>query len=323
MRIGIIGTGKHGSRYANHILHDVDGLELAAISRRSEEGRAQALLWECSWYKDWQQLVADEQVEAVIGVVPPALNFAIARSCAAFNKPLLLEKPLADTAASAAAIVELYTKRNLPLTTGQTLRYNQVIQTFKEKLPALGTLHSFSANQRLEPSTLSWHEQPDLAGAGVSFHTAVHVFDALRYITGREIVRVMAVTGSRCKAVLEDLMLVLVELEGSVMGTVDCSKVAKARSGQFEFICSDGQLVGDQVHNSCARIHGMNIQQIDCGDPVGTIIPLLLDWQRFLSGRGDNPISGTDGLRAVQVCEACLESARSGAWVDVQGVAGF
>ncbi len=35
MRIGIIGTGKHGSRYANHIVNDIDGLELTAISRRS------------------------------------------------------------------------------------------------------------------------------------------------------------------------------------------------------------------------------------------------------------------------------------------------
>ena len=317
MLIGIIGTGKHGSRYANHIVHDIDGLELAAISRRSKKGKVQAARWQCSWYADWQQLVADERVEALISAVPPSLNLSIARSCAAYNKPLLLEKPLADSAGAAAEIVNLYRERNLPLTTGQTLRYNQVIRTFKEKLPELGTLHSFSANQRLEPSTLSWHEQPELAGAGVSFHTAVHVFDALCYITGRDIVRVMAVTGSNYNAVLEDLLLVLVELDNGVKGTVDCSKVARARSGRFEFVCSGGQLVGDQVHNSCALTVGMDIHPVDCGKPVGTIIPLLKDWQRFLSGRGDNPISGADGLRAVQICEACLKSARRASWVDV------
>jgi predicted dehydrogenase len=318
MRIGIIGTGRHGSRYANHIVRDIDGLELAAISRRSEEGRAQASLWQCSWYNNWRQLVADSRVEAVIGVVPPALNLAIAHSCAEFNKPLLLEKPLADTAASAAAIVERYQKGNLPLTVGQTLRYNQVIQVFKEKLPSIGILHSFSANQRLEPSTLSWHEQPELAGAGVSFHTAVHVFDALRFITGLEIVRVMALTGSRYNEVLEDLLLVMVEMENGVVGTVDCSKVGRARSGRFEFVGSDGQLAGDQVHNNCARTVGMDIQPVDCGEPVGTIIPLLQDWQRFLAGKGGNPITGVDGLRAVQICEACLQSARSGSWVTVE-----
>ena len=317
MRIGIIGTGKHGSRYANHIVHDIDGLELAAISRRSEKGRTQAEQWQCSWHTDWQQLVADKRVEAVIGTVPPALNLAIARSCTAHNKPLLLEKPLGDSIASAAEIVDLCRQHILPLTVGQTLRYNQVIRTFKEQLPDLGTMHSFSASQRLEPSTLSWHERPELAGAGVSFHTAVHVFDALRYITGHDIVRVMAVTGNSYNTVLEDLLLVLVELDNGVKGTVDCSKVAGARSGRFEFVCSDGQLAGDQVHNSCVRHVGMDIETVDCGEPVGTIIPLLKDWQRFLAGRGENPISGADGLRAVQICEACLESGRKKSWVDI------
>ena len=103
------------------------------------------------------------------------------------------------------------------------------------------------------------------------------------------------------------------------MGSVDCSKVGKARSGRFEFVCDNGQLVGDQVHNQCGLIRGMEIEPVDCGSPVGTIIPLLQDWQQFLSGQGANPISGTDGLRAVQACEACLTSARQGRWVDVGG----
>lgn len=317
MRVGIIGTGKHGSRYANHIVNDVDGLELAAISRRSHEGKVQAATWQCRLYNDWQQLVADPQVEAVISAVPPAMNLAIARSCAAVGKPLLLEKPLADTAASAAAIAALYDKCKLPLTTAQTLRYNQVIRIFQQNLPAMGTLYSFSANQRLEPSTLGWHEQPELAGAGVSFHTAVHVFDALRFITGLEIKRVMAVTGRHCNGVLEDLLLVLVEMENGVVGTVDCSKVGRARSGRFEFVCSRGQLIGDQVHNSCERINGMKKTPVACGEPVGTLIPLLRDWQRFLAGQGKNPISGADGLRAVQICDACLQSARNSDWLTV------
>ena len=94
IRVGIIGTGIHGSRYANHIVNDVDGLELAAISRRSSEGKDQAVQWNCRWFEDWQDLVANSQVDAVIGVVPPALNLAIARRCAEYGKPLLLEKPL-------------------------------------------------------------------------------------------------------------------------------------------------------------------------------------------------------------------------------------
>ncbi len=319
MRIGLIGTGKHGSRYARHIVHDVPGLTLAAISRRSAERRIQAREWDCRGHEDWRQLVDDDGVEAVIGVVPPALNLAIARACVRAGKPLLLEKPLAASLDEAREIVSLCNKNNLPLTVGQTLRYNQVICRFRKLLPELGDLYSFSANQRIEPSTLDWHEQPELAGAGVSFHTAVHVFDALRHITGREVERVMAISGRRHNAALEDLLLVLVEMEGGVKGLVDCSKVGRARSGRFEFVCSNGHLVGDQIYNTCARIVGVDVQPVECGEPVGTILPLLEDWQRFLAGQGENPVSGEDGLRAVQACAACLESARRNAWVEIAG----
>ena len=317
MRIGIIGTGRHGARYANHIVNDVPGLELSAICRRSAAGKAQAEEWSCGYHADWQQLVEHADVEAVIGVVPPAHNREIARACVKAKKPLLLEKPLASSLEDAKEITSLFQPSQLPLTVGQTLRYNQVIQLFRRKLHEVGHLYSFSANQRLEPSTLDWHEQPELAGAGVSFHTAVHVFDSLRYITGLEVNRVMAVTGQYHNGVLEDMLLVLVEMEGGVKGVVDCSKVGQARSGRFEFVGEKGQLVGDQIYNTCAKIHHLRTTVLDPGEAVGTIVPLLRDWHLFLSGQAANPVSGDEGLRAVAICDACLRSARSRDWVTV------
>ncbi|WP_456387352.1 Gfo/Idh/MocA family protein [Desulfolithobacter sp.] len=319
IRVGIIGTGRHGSRYAGHILNDVDGLELVAISRRSEQGRAQAGQYHCSWYRDWRDLVAAPEVEAVISVVPPAFNLEIARCCAASAKPLLVEKPLAARVAEGEAMVALASegKKRFTLTVGQTLRYNQVIRDLRRHLPELGSLYFFSANQRLEPSTLSWHQEPSVAGAGVSFHTAVHVFDALRFITGLEVRRVMAVTRRQHNTWLEDLVAVLVEMENGVSGTMDCSKVGQARSGRFEFICENGQLHGEQIYNQLELIQGTRRLSLDPGPPVSTIVPLLRDWHDFLSGTADNPVTGDDGLQALRCCAACLESARLNQWVDV------
>ncbi len=317
MRIGIIGTGKHGSRYACHIINDVVGLELSAISRRSSKRLEQAKKWNCLAYADWRMLVADDRVEAVISVVPPALNLAVASVCADVGKPLLLEKPLAARIDDARAIAALARDGGLCLTVGQTLRYNQVIRCFKKHLPELGSLYTVSVNQRIEPSTLSWHENPDLAGAGVSYHTAVHVFDALRFITDLEIIRVMAMTTRRHNRILEDSLLALIEMEKGVQGVVDCSKIGQARSGRFEFVGGKGQLAGDQIYNTCERIRHTDRIVIDPGRPVGTIIPLLEQWRDFLLGFGPNPVSGEDGLCAVAVCDACLRSAQEEKWVEV------
>ena len=313
--IGIIGTGRHGSRYASHVLQDVPGLRLAAISRRSPQGAAQAAGWRCAWHENWRDLVVDPQVTAVIAVVPPALNPEIAAQCATAGKPLLVEKPLAVSSMAAAAMVDLFARRDLPLTTGQTLRYNRVVRMLREQMPAIGRLYSFAASQRLEPSSLAWHAEPALAGAGVSFHTAVHLFDALRFITGLEVRRLVAVCRRHHNRALEDLLAVLLEMEGGVVGTLDCSKVGSARSGRFEFVGDAGQLHGEQVHGTLELVRGRTVSGLQPGEPGNTIVPLLRDWQAFLTGNGPNPVPGADGLVAVRLCEACLESARSGAWV--------
>lgn len=224
---------------------------------------------------------------------------------------------MAVSSRQALAIDEAFDRQGLGLTIGQTLRYNQVITTLRNQLPMIGTLHSFTANQRLEPPALAWLDDPSQAGAGVSFHSAVHVFDALRLITGLEIGRVMA--QSRCvhSTRLEDHLVALVELENGVLGTVDCSKIGPARSGGFEFVGDKGYLYGDQVHHIAERTDGRQRIPLQLGEPVNTIVPLLRDWCAFLQGRGANPIPGEEGVKAVRVCEACLRSATKGGWQEV------
>lgn len=315
--IAIIGTGRHGSRYADHIFHDIEGLDLAGIWRRSPEGRIQAERWSTSFFDDWRDMIASPEVDAVVGVVPPSMNLSIARACADHGKPLLLEKPLARNSAEACEILQTLHAAGVSLTVGQTLRYNPVIQALSRHLPEMGGLYSFAVNQRLEPSRLAWHDEKDTAGAGVLFHTAVHIFDALKAITNVKVKRVLAQGRKIHTRVLEDLVVVVVELENGVLGTVDASKVGQARSGRFEFVCRDGQLHGEQIHGYLEVIQGnaMKMKQDYFERPA--VRYLLKDWQAFLEGQGGNPITGEDGLYAVQVCEACLISMQEERWVEL------
>ena len=317
MRIGIIGTGRHGSRYANHIVNDCKGLQLSAIARRSEEGRQQADSWGAKYLKEWRDLVASADVDAVICAVPPVLNIDIARQCSKYGKPSLIEKPLSVNSAKGSEIVSTMAGSGIPLTVGQTLRYNPVVQKLREELPSQGTLYTVYANQRLEPSDLKWLENPDEAGAGITFHIAVHVFDALHYITGLKVVRVSAMCRNCMTKHLEDLALIHVEMENGVAGIVDVSKLSTSRSGRYEFICEKSQLHGDQVHGYVNRISANVERQLEKFPPVPTVLGLLNDWQRFLAGDGPNPVSGEDGLYAIRVSEASLESSEDSRWVNV------
>ena len=319
LRIGIIGTGKHGSRYATHIVNDLSlSARLSAICRRSAiHGQEQAKLWQTRYLADWQELIADSQVDAVIGVTTPNLNPDIARHCLRHGKPLLLEKPLAVSSAAAEEIVAGFGQANLPLTVGQTLRYNPIILGLRRELPELGRLHAFCATHHLEPSTLPWLANPEQAGGGVIFHTAVHVFDALRFISGQEVLRVRASSFQVHNPRLEDLFSAQIEMSGGLVGVVLAGKVGAARAGRYEFMGEKGQLQGDQIHDLLQMINGMTIRPLPHAAPRPAILPLLVDWLAFLAGERENPIPGDEGLAAVRVCGACRESARSDAWVSL------
>jgi len=319
--VGIIGTGNHGSRYAHHLVNDLPGrFRLTAISRRSPEAEDQAKRFQAALFRDWRDLVASPQVDAVISAVTPNLNAEIAARCAQHGKPLLMEKPLATDVSSAQAIVAACKQAGVPLTVAQTLRYNNVIRGLHAHLPAMGRLYSLSASHRLEPSFLPWLEQPEVAGGGVIFHTAVHIFDALRFITGAEIVRIRASARKIFNPRLEDLLIAELELTGGSLGQIDTGKISPARAGRYEFVCDQGQLQGDQVHGFLEKIEGARITPLPVAPPAPTILPLLEDWHAFLTGKGGNPIPGEEGLAAVKICHACRLAAESGDWINVEGL---
>lgn len=317
LKIGIIGAGIHGSRYARHIIRDVPGLELAAICRRSSEGGRQAKEWGAAFYSDWKDLLTNSDVDAVIAATTPNLNVEIAVACVAAKKPLLMEKPLAVDSVKAQRIVDLFKHADLPLTVTQNLRYNSTILAFKKELGRIGRLHAFHAGYRLECIRHPWLDNPEIAGGGVILHTAVHVFDALRFITGGEVRRVRASMFQRYNTRLEDLFAGQLEMTGDLVGVIDVSKLTRSRSGRYEFIGEKGQLHGDQVHGVLQFIGEKKTEPLPVEASVSTLIPLLSDWRDFLFGKRSNPIPGEEGLSAIKICDACRKSAIEDKWVEV------
>jgi predicted dehydrogenase len=236
------------------------------------------------------------------------------------GKPLLLEKPLTTDFPAGQNLVTLFDRAGVPLTVAQTLRYNSVIGALRQNLPQLGRLFSFAACQRLEPSTMGWLEQPEIAGGGVIFHTAVHLFDALRFITGEEIVKIRATAGNIYNSQLEDVLVAEVILGNGCLGIIDASKVSPARAGRYEFVGENGQLHGDQIHGILEKIEGVKVTSLPVTPPGPTLLPLLKDWHALLIGAGNNPIPGEVGLAAVKVCHACRKSVETGRWVALEEV---
>ena len=69
--IGLIGIGRHGSRYVQHLLRDLPDVALAAVCRKSKSGVfSDATI---PVYDDYRAMISDPRVHAVVVVTPPSL----------------------------------------------------------------------------------------------------------------------------------------------------------------------------------------------------------------------------------------------------------
>jgi predicted dehydrogenase len=314
LAVGLIGAGKHGRRYAHHLTTDVRDLALAALSRRdATAGAEQAAALGCRFHADWRALVADPAVEAVIAVVPPTLHPAVAAAVAAAGKPLLIEKPLAPTGAAAAEIVRVLRAARIPCLMAHTLRWNAVACAIRERLPSLGPLRALCLNQRFEPSPLVWLDDPDVSGGGIVLHTGVHSFDLVRWLTGREVVRVSCRTMRVKTRRTEDNFVALLELEGGeTLVTVSGSRSTMGRSGLIDVAGAEGQLVGDHALGFAYAVRGLERTPLSLPDPVPTVREVLRAFARLVLDGEASPVELEDGARAVLIAEACLRSAEAG-----------
>ena len=149
--IGLIGLGRHGMRYAQHVLTQLPQARLVAVCRRDVgQGLTFAQQHNLRFYADYRELIADSQVEAVLVVTSPSLTLPIALEAIRKGKPLLIEKPLAVTAAEATQIVESATKANVLLMTAHTLRYDGTISKLKEITGEIGAWKYMVLTARME-----------------------------------------------------------------------------------------------------------------------------------------------------------------------------
>lgn len=320
LRIGLIGAGKHGSRYAKHIAEDIPQAELAGICRRNTaEGEQLAAKYDCPYYADYRQLIEDGSIDAIAIAVPPYLHRQIVELACQAGKHILIEKPLAVSVAEAKRIQSLIANSAVRCMVAHTLRFNSVVQTLKAHIADIAPLQSVYLSQRFEPSPLQWLDHKAESGGGIILHTGVHSFDLLRFLSDSEVERVWCQTMTICTKETEDNFQMQCQFETPLLtGASAGSRSTQSRSGLIELSGANGQLIGDHAHGFAHLVQGMQRTALTVGPPVHTVCKSI---EAFVEGVQHNtlfPISVEDGLQSVAIAEACYRSVESGGTAEVK-----
>lgn len=125
LRVAVVGAGHLGRIHAR-IAAGLDEIELVAVADPVESARRSvAQEAQTRAVADYRELIGE--IEAAIVATPTVTHHAIGMELLGGGVPLLMEKPLAPTAAQANDLVALARKNGLTLQVGHVERFNPAL----------------------------------------------------------------------------------------------------------------------------------------------------------------------------------------------------
>jgi len=311
--LGLIGAGRHGLRYARHIVHDIPEARLVAVCRRHPaQGLDLPGGGHVTLYGSVTELIADPLVQAVIVVTPPVLHKEICLAAVAAGKPVLIEKPLSTTYRDACAMAAAAAQAGVPLMTAQTLRFDRTIQWLREVKPAIGRSHHLVLTSRIETKGRDAAHADGYGKRGALLEFGVHLLDLVRYVTGEEIHAVRCLMGRLPPDAPETLAMVHLLTDGGTHCAIEVARVAAGRVGRAEWIGSEGQLTADWSNCQVRSVVLAAAGEERTVTPSQTVLVTIREFLRALERQTPMPVTGEDGCRAVELAEACYRSAEAG-----------
>jgi predicted dehydrogenase len=311
--IGLIGLGRHGMRYVRHLSDALPGARLVAVCRRDvERGRAVASQHGVKFFREYVDLIADPLVGAVVVATPPSLCLPICLAAVRAGKPMLIEKPLACTGADAREMARAAGAAGIPLMTAHTLRFDRAILALKSQLAAVGARRYLVLTNRVEPRPEVVRDPQDYGGRGVLLEIGIHLLDLIRFLTGEDVAEVRCELERPAPKAAELRALVSLRTTDGLPCIVDVSRMTGGRVSRAEWVGADGQLEADWVRHRLRTVSAGNVAAEQDVEDVPTVEEVLRAFVGALARGGPMPVTGLDGQRAVEIADACYESAESG-----------
>jgi scyllo-inositol 2-dehydrogenase (NAD+) len=196
--VGVIGLGRLGSSYAKYFTGRIAGAVLVAVSDVNEAAVASvaAELGISKQYTRYQDLIADEVVEAVVIVSPTSTHKEIVFEAAKRGVPIFCEKPLSISLAEARSMLRTVDETGVFFQMGFMRRFDKGYVAAKRKIEegVIGEPVVFKSSSR-DPYRPSLEYLDPAHSGGLFIDCGIHDLDLARWYMG-EIASVYSIGGT-------------------------------------------------------------------------------------------------------------------------------
>jgi len=328
MKVGIVGAGLQGRRRAQ-ALKAVDGSELVLVADvRQDAAAALAAEAGCLETSRWEEVVARDDVEAVIVCTPPHLHAEIAVSAMRRGKHVLCEKPLARTMDEGREMVKVAQQEGVRLKCGFNLRYHPAIRQARRWYEDgdIGEIDSIRCRYGIggRPGyDREWRAEGEISGGGQLMDQGIHALDLFRWFLG-DFAEVFGFLATRFwdVAPLEDNAFVLLRTARGQVASLHASWTQWKPLFCLEIFGRDGYVIAEGLggaYGSERAILGRRDFTAPFGEEVvefrGEDRSWEEEWREFASAisEGREPsANGREGLEALRLVYAAYAASSEG-----------
>jgi len=199
IHVGIIGLGWMGQLHAQY-LSTIEYCEVTAVCDRNERVlREVAEKYHARAYANYKDMLECGDIDVVYVVTPQKYHFQIAKDVIAADKHMLCEKPLALTQQEVNDLRILAAGSRKKIVVDFIERFSIATQEAMEEIRngAVGDIQFMRGNFRF---SMKNHANTHGAwvfdrsqGGGLILESSVHLWDTIRFVTGKEVESVVAV----------------------------------------------------------------------------------------------------------------------------------
>ncbi|MDD4767836.1 MAG: Gfo/Idh/MocA family oxidoreductase [Desulfotomaculaceae bacterium] len=227
--MAIAGCGHIAKKHAAALM-DMDTARLAAVCDiRQERAESLAGRYGAAAYGDYDQMLQDKNIDAVIVCSPSGLHAAMGEQAAAAGKHVLIEKPFVLRPADGVRLVEACRQNGVRLGVVHPNRMKPIVQALRKAVDngLFGKITHAAA-------TLRWNRRPEYYRSepwrgtrafdgGILYNQAVHLLDLLNWLAG-PVSEVFAYRATRMhKIECEDVLSCVLKFSSGALGLIEAA----------------------------------------------------------------------------------------------------
>jgi myo-inositol 2-dehydrogenase/D-chiro-inositol 1-dehydrogenase len=328
LRIAVLGCGRIGQMHAELLARRVDGASVPflydAVGPVADAVGSRLGLRVTS---SLDEILASPEVDAVAICSSTDTHVDLMIAAAKASKAIFCEKPVSLALDQVDRALREVDRAKVPLMIGFNRRFDPTHRAVRDAVASgkVGDVHLVRISSR-DPAP---PPIPYIAvSGGIFLDMTIHDFDMARYVTGSEIVSVLAKGRVRVDPAIGeandlDTAVIVLEHESGAITTIDNSRRAVYGYDQrVEVFGSEGMMASENPLATTAVLHdasGTHLATLPYFFLDRYIPSYLAEWAAFVEALRSNtppPVSGADGRAPLVAGLAAWRSVREGRTVS-------